>query len=409
MVSRLRHFFYAVLIIFTLLLLCYFLCLTLGSIALFQAFFCKMSLFLGGRALSFALFKWGCSGSLALAIVFSIRTLLSGEAAPFSANMMLPTGANSGANCDQEVTSPSSANWQQYLDLSSEKEGASTHEPSTSSTWVEKGLFPEVSSSAPEKGSNSFLGELALRGEGEDVHPPLPTPPVTTPLTGIPPSGTPEKEGTAVNSSIPRVARDEAGPSHQPSIVNNSSLESSIRGRISILENDNSPFLLDKERGGYWKERKQTLDQAPTQDEYTRVLNCENLDLQIRERKHACLSLFQQELSNHPALGENAAYNPKEAFIDFFDQNRNELDTHLEWSPEQSDRMELQFIDRVEQDIRERGLKINPIRKNVCSFGITAGNFPKFLVHNRGVEIKKRMDNGINQWQGVDRGGGPGE
>lgn len=101
MVTRLRHFFYAVLLILSLLLLCYFLCLALGSISLFEAFFCKIFLFLGGRALSFALFKWGCSGSLALAIVFSIRTLLSGEAAPFSANMMF--GANSGATWKEDT------------------------------------------------------------------------------------------------------------------------------------------------------------------------------------------------------------------------------------------------------------------------------------------------------------------
>ena len=165
-----------------------------------------------------------------------------------------------------------------------------------------------------------------------------------------------EMQGTAVNSSIPRVARDEAGPSYQAAIVHNSSLESSIRSRIRFLEEDSTIFLLDKETGEYWKEVKETLDQAPTQEEYRRLLEFENRDLQIRERKHACLSLFQQELSNHPALGGNAAYNPKEALTDFFDQKRDELDkTHLEWSPEQRDKEEIEFIDRVEQDIRERG------------------------------------------------------
>nr|YP_009382467.1 hypothetical protein AEK19_MT2037 [Utricularia reniformis]ART32196.1 hypothetical protein AEK19_MT2037 [Utricularia reniformis] len=48
-----------------------------------------------------------------------------------------------------------------------------------------------------------------------------------------------------------------------------------------------------------------SLDQAPTQHEYKRLLEFENPEL-----KHECYSLFQQVLSQHPALAENAAYNP---------------------------------------------------------------------------------------------------
>ena len=92
---QVRRFLYAVLILFTLLLLCYFLCLTLGSIALFKfkALFCKMSFFLGGRALSFALFKWGCccSAGLALTVGFALQALLTGEG---FTNMMAPSGGS---------------------------------------------------------------------------------------------------------------------------------------------------------------------------------------------------------------------------------------------------------------------------------------------------------------------------
>lgn len=119
-----------------------------------------------------------------------------------------------------------------------------------------------------------------------------------------------------MNSSIPRVAGDEAGPSHQRSFVQNVSLESSIRNRIVRLENQNSIFLLDKEKGSYWSEVKMALDQASSQREYNQVISFENRDLQIRELKHECYSLFQGVLSEHPGLAENAAYNPKEAFFD---------------------------------------------------------------------------------------------
>lgn len=98
---QVRRFLYVVLILFTLLLLCYFLCLTLGSIALFKALFCKMSFFLRGRALSFALFKWGCSYSagLALTVGFALQGLLTGEG---FTNMMAPAG-DSGATWKEDT------------------------------------------------------------------------------------------------------------------------------------------------------------------------------------------------------------------------------------------------------------------------------------------------------------------
>jgi hypothetical protein len=40
-------------------------------------------------------------------------------------------------------------------------------------------------------------------------------------------------------------------------------------------------------------------------------------------------------------LAENAPYNPKEALFDFFDEKRNELDSHLEWGVAERDRQEL--------------------------------------------------------------------
>lgn len=162
-----------------------------------------------------------------------------------------------------------------------------------------------------------------------------------------------EMEGTSVNP--PSVARDEAGPSHQPSIVKNSSLESSIKNRILRLERDQTPFLLDKEKGEYWNNIQTALDQAPSQKEYNRLLEFENRDLQIRELKHECCSLFQQVLSENPALAEKAAYNPQEALIDFFDERRAELETNPEWKVAEQDKRELPFLEEVCRDIREGG------------------------------------------------------
>ena len=157
--------------------------------------------------------------------------------------------------------------------------------------------------------------------------------------------------GASGNSSV---ARDEAGPSHQRAIVHNSSFENSIKNRIGKLE---TPFLLGKEKGEFWVEMKTTLDQASSQSKYNRLLEFENRDLQIRERKQECFSLFQQVLSERPGLTEKAVYvyDPQEVFIDFFDAKRDELETHPEWSPAERDQRELQFLDRVATDIRTRG------------------------------------------------------
>ena len=127
-----------------------------------------------------------------------------------------------------------------------------------------------------------------------------------------------------------------------------------MRNRIVRLESENTLFLLDKERGEYWADVKQALDQASSQEDYLRLLEFENRDLQIRELKHRCYNLFRQTLSEHPGLAEKS-YNPTEAFLDFCDEKRKELDSHLEWNVEGKDRIELQLLERMEQDIKQRG------------------------------------------------------
>ena len=147
----------------------------------------------------------------------------------------------------------------------------------------------------------------------------------------------------------------EIGVLMEEDIIHNSSFESSLRGRIIRLEEEQTLFLLGKERGQYWADIKSSLDEAPSQKEYNQILDFESRDLQIRERKHSVYALYQELMENHPGLAQRAPYNAGEALIDFFDEKRDELDTHLEWSPAERDRRELLFLGRVEQDFRERG------------------------------------------------------
>ena len=265
--------------------------------------------------------------------------------------------------------------------------------PSTSSTWsgswIEKWFSSEVSSSAPNPGQQQggealfqptdtppvagefkkFVENLPPLQQAEEQ--PIPSPgnsageqiqavlhfpenPPHLDIVGEPPAPDNQANGPGPHGENPAIPAP--APLGQPSIIRpNMSFELSIRNRILNLENDNTIFLLDMERGGYWNFVRETLNQAPTQHEYNILLECENLDLQIRERKHLCFSLFKQILLEHPALAENAAYNPKEAFVDFFDERRNELNTHGDLSPKQKDLTELKFLDQVAHDLRKCG------------------------------------------------------
>lgn len=141
---------------------------------------------------------------------------------------------------------------------------------------------------------------------------------------------------------------------------NNTSLEESMRQRIGRLEKDQSIFLLGKSWGAYWGDIKQALDNAPSQGEFQRLLAFENRDLQIRELKHDCLHLFQDVLIHNPALAENAAYNPQEAFVDFLEEIRDELEKVLvkqgrDWDIPYRDHCELKFLKKVYIDLERHG------------------------------------------------------
>lgn len=121
-------------------------------------------------------------------------------------------------------------------------------------------------------------------------------------------------------------------------VTPNLGLESSIRNRISILENSDSSFLIEKPaRGGYWGEIQQKLRGCSAQPDYNRLIEFENRDLQIRENKYSCYLVFQEVLSQDPALAENAAYNPACSLLDFFAEKRDKIEDDLRhlknWSP----------------------------------------------------------------------------
>ncbi|CAA0811419.1 Cytochrome C oxidase subunit II-like-transmembrane domain [Striga hermonthica] len=143
-----------------------------------------------------------------------------------------------------------------------------------------------------------------------------------------------EMGGTSARSSIPRVAADEAGPSHQGSVA----------------------------KGEYWAHIKQELDHASSQREYSQLLECENRDLLIRERKHESFHLFNRVLAQTPALADQAPYNPLECFRDFLNEMREELDEEG-GDVLVRDQKEMAFLHGLAQDLRRAGSNSSYIKQ----------------------------------------------
>lgn len=169
----------------------YHLCLKLGSMDFFHYLISKMGFSLGSRVLLSR--GLGCEGWLLLVLILAAfgifdGTILNmtggnetvnqgphrGDAGPQPSTARAPNEGGHEATSQPTGESSSSGSWGQYLNFSSDKEGdsapepstARAPEPSTSSTWsgpwIEKWLYPEVSSSAPDDQGPRQQGEGAL-------------------------------------------------------------------------------------------------------------------------------------------------------------------------------------------------------------------------------------------------------
>lgn len=107
-----------------------------------------------------------------------------GEPASQPSTARAPNEGGHEATSQPTGESSSSGSWRQYLNFSSDKEGdsapepstARAPEPSTSSTWsgpwIEKWLYPEVSSSAPDAQGPRQQGELFQPTDTHQEQPP---------------------------------------------------------------------------------------------------------------------------------------------------------------------------------------------------------------------------------------------
>ncbi|GJS94063.1 NADH dehydrogenase subunit 5 [Tanacetum coccineum] len=118
---------------------------------------------------------------------------------------------------------------------------------------------------------------------------------------------------------------------------------------------DDSPYLLGKAKGTYWSDIRLMLEHAPSQNEYNRLLEFENKDLQIRELQHECFRLFEGFLKQNPPLSDQVPYNPQEAFKDFLNEDYEKRDQRFPFFIFDRDEKELDFLSNVRQRLKKEG------------------------------------------------------
>ena len=91
-----------------------------------------------------------------------------------------------------------------------------------------------------------------------------------------------------------------------------------------------------------------------SQMDYNRLLDFENRDLEIRERKQSCYRNWNLILGQEPSLSENSAYNPKDMLIDFLEDKRTKLD-EMGGDVVVRDRREITFLTQLADDLQRHG------------------------------------------------------
>lgn len=167
------------LLLITIVLFLYLICLKMNLIDCFWTLLKKMGFSLGSRVLSKC---WGWEGGLLLVV-----GILSTFGIMDRAIMKMTSGedtVNPGPHRGDAGPSESSSSWRKYLNFSSDKEEKAESEastalvpqPSTSSSWsgswIEKWFSPEGSSAAPNQGQQPQGAPEASTGTSSRAHQP---------------------------------------------------------------------------------------------------------------------------------------------------------------------------------------------------------------------------------------------
>ena len=123
----------------------------------------------------------------------------------------------------------------------------------------------------------------------------------------------------------------EPWPDEPGQVQRNLSQESSLRQRVLAFGNGNeeSPFLMGKTSFAFFQEVEENLKSAATQKEYNRILDLENRDLQIRERKRECFLIFDGLLHGELIPGSREHASARDNFLSFLDIKREQVEAEL--------------------------------------------------------------------------------
>lgn len=161
-----------------------------------------------------------------------------------------------------------------------------------------------------------------------------------------------------VNQPLPPAPQVEPAPPANPvehPIRPYIGLESSMRNRVFLLNQQQCVFLFDQ-GDTYWAELKAKLRECPSQEDYSRLLDFENRELQILEEKHKVHRSFTRLLVENPALGQQAPYHPHEICKEVLNEKEDTFfseSAHLP-SSERYAKVINQFTS-IWEDLEERG------------------------------------------------------
>jgi hypothetical protein len=157
----------------------------------------------------------------------------------------------------------------------------------------------------------------------------------------------------------------EPWPDEPGQVQRNLSQETSLRQRVLVFGNGNeeSPFLMGKTSFAFFQEVEENLQSASTQKEYNWILDFENRDLQIRERKRECYLLFDGLSQGELIPGSREHASARDYFMSFLDIKREQVEAELKncqpggvyIHPRLIDQMEKNSLNQMAQDLHSQG------------------------------------------------------
>lgn len=150
-----------------------------------------------------------------------------------------------------------------------------------------------------------------------------------------------------------------------------------MRQRLNAFEEKESPLLFGKSRSEYWTEVEATLKSAETQRDYARLLEFEEMDLQIREKRQRCYLLLKEGVEQNQTLLDLDIQNREERILAYLGKQREDIEgecgerepaNRISMNEREMDLLELEVLSDMEKDILKKGENSYFIQNMIDSF-----------------------------------------